>query len=117
MPLVWEPKIITLKVKNFEEVRSFYKAVLSLRVIDDEPGVSVTFDLGNILLLVVREDMGDMPDDFGRSLELIFAVRSLNDILEVLHKLNVEYDVNSDGSSQRLDIRDPEGRIISFLSK
>ena len=61
MPIFWEPRTITLKVRKYDEVRSFYKAVLSLKVVEDEQGVSVTFDPGNILLILVRDDLGKMP--------------------------------------------------------
>ena len=54
MPLFWEPRTITLKVRKYDEVRSFYKAVLSLKVLEDDPGLSVAFDLGNILLILVH---------------------------------------------------------------
>ncbi len=117
MPLFWEPRIITLKVKNYEEVRSFYKAVLSLKVIEDEPGVSVTFDLGNILLMIARDDLGDLSDDFGRTFEITFTVKNLNEILEVLHKLSVDYNVEDLGTRHKLNIIDPEGRVISFIGK
>ena len=117
MPLFWEPRTITLKVRNYAEVRSFYKAVLSLKVIEDEPGISVTFDLGNILLILVRDDLGKMPNNFGKTFEMTFIVRNLNEILEGLHKLNVEYEVERMGEGQKLNIQDPEGRVISFITK
>lgn len=117
MPLFWEPRIITLKVRNYGEVRSFYKAVLSLKVVDDEPGISATFDLGNILLMLVRDELDKMPDNFGQAVELTFTVKNQNEIVEVLHKLNVEYYVERFGSGQKLSILDPEGRVISFITK
>lgn len=117
MPLFWEPRTITLKVRKYAEVRSFYKAVLSLKVVEDEPGISVAFDLGNILLILVRDDLGKMPNNFGKTFEMTFIVRNLNEILEGLHKLNVEYEVERISEGQKLNIQDPEGRIISFITK
>lgn len=117
MPLFWEPRVITLKVRKYGEVRSFYKAVLSLKVVEDEPGISVTFDLGNIHLVLVRDELDKMPDDLGRTFEMTFNMRSLNEIVEVLQKLNVEYEVEKIGAGQKLNIQDPEGRIISFITK
>jgi catechol-2,3-dioxygenase len=117
MPLIWEPRIITLKVRDFAAVRSFYKAVLSLRVIQDEPGSTVTFDLGNVLIRLVKDDLKDMTENFGNTFELTFTLKNLSDIVEVLHKLHVDYNVEQIGSGQKVDITDPEGRILSFISK
>lgn len=98
-------------------MRSFYKAVLSLRVIEDEAGKSVTFDLGNVVLRLVKSELKDMPENFGDTFELTFTLRNIMDIIEVLHKLNVEYDVERIGAGQKINISDPEGRVLSFISK
>lgn len=117
MHMLWEPRIITFKVADFETVKSFYKAVLSLRIIEDEPDLYVTFDLGGIKLRLEHDYRMELPEGFGKSTQLIFSVRSTKDILEVLHKLNVDYMLDELPDGKHLDIADPEGRIITFISK
>ncbi len=117
MPMLWEPRMITFKVADFENVKSFYKAVLSLRIIEDEPDLFVTFELGGIKLRLEHDYNLKLPENFGISSQIIFSVRSIRDILEVLHKLNVDYMLDELPDGKHLDIVDPEGRMITFISK
>lgn len=117
MPMRWEPTEITFRARDFENVKSFYKAVLALRVIEDEPESYVKFELGTLSLRLERFDDTSLPEDYGKAMQLYFKVRSTRDILEVLNKLNVDYNLQRFSDGVKLDISDPEGRIITFLSK
>ena len=117
MPMLWEPKIITFKVRDYDAVRSFYKAILALRILEEDPNYSVTFELGSLKLRLEKHDLGDLPENFGRSCELVFNVRSTKDIIEVLEKLNVEYSIEAVDDQKLLAMVDPEGRMITLRSK
>lgn len=115
MPMLWEARVITFKVGDFETVRSFYKAVLLLKVIEEEPGEYVIFDLENIKLGLERDSDILLPVDVRSWCSITIFVRSLNDILENLRRLNVDHDLHTEGKYQRLEIPDPEGRVITFV--
>lgn len=117
MYMLWEPKVIIFKVSDYEAVRSFYKAVLLLRIIDEEYGEYVEFDLGTSVLRLVYDPNLNLPEYFGKSSQIVFKVRSTVDILDALHKLNVDYALDELPDGRHLDIADPEGRIITFISK
>lgn len=117
MHMLWEPKEIIFKVNNLDIVRSFYKAVLLLRIIDEEHGEFVTFDLGTAVLRFEFDGNMGLPEDFGKASQIVFKVRNIADILEALHKLNVDYMLDELPNGRHLDIADPEGRVITFLSK
>lgn len=117
MPIKRVPAEIVFKAKDFDTVKSFYKAVLSLRVVDDEPESYVKFELGSLILRLEKTDFSDLPDNFGRTTQLYFKVYSIRELVETLNKLNVDYSIERETDGMRLDIEDPEGRMITFLSK
>lgn len=117
MHMLWEPKVMIFKVSDFESVRSFYKAVLLLRIIDEEQGKFVTFDVGHAILKLEYDDELDLPGDFGKATQLVFKVRSLKDMLDALRKLNVDYNLDEFDDGWHLDVADPEGRLMTFISK
>lgn len=117
MYMIWEPQEIIFKVMDLDRVRSFYKAVLQLRIIEEEKDEYVYFDLGTAKLKLEYERYLQLPDDFGKANQIIFKVRSTIDILETLNKLNVDYVLDELPDGRHLDIADPEGRIITFISK
>lgn len=117
MYMVWEPKVIIFRVADYDTVRSFYKAVLLLRILEEEPGQHVEFDLGTAKLRLEYEPRMGLPKDFGKASQIVFQVRSTMDILEALNKLNVDYVQDEFADGKHLDIADPEGRIITFISK
>lgn len=117
MPNSWEPASIIFKVGDFDSVKSFYKAVLSLRIVEEEQDRSVTFQLGSLTLRLEKYDLRDLPSDFGRVESITFNVRSVGDLLEVLDKLNVDYSLSEFNGRKHLDIADPEGRVMTFISK
>ncbi len=117
MYMLWEPKEIIFKVNDLGRVRSFYKAVLLLRILEEEQDKYVIFDLGSALLKFEYGGDMDLPEDFGKASQIVFKIRSVADILEALHKLGVDYTIEDFSDGRQLDIADPEGRIITFLSK
>lgn len=116
MPIQWEPNEIVFKTGDFDTVKSFYKAVLSLKVIDDEFSSHIEFELGHLTLRLEREDFSGLPADCGRSVQLYFKVYSVKGLVETLNKLNVDYSIERGADETRLDVVDPEGRIMTFLS-
>lgn len=117
MYMVWEPKVIIFRSIDYDAVRSFYKAVLLLRIINEEQGEFVEFDLGSAILRIEHEPRLGLAGDFGRATQIVFNVRSTADIMEALYKLNVEHAKAEMEDGKHLDIADPEGRIITFISK
>lgn len=117
MGMTWEPREIVLKVRDLVSTRSFYKAVLSMGLIDEEPGYSATFELGPLRLVLEKDELEELPERYGHATRIVLGVRSLTDLVESMNKLNAEYMIEDLGDRKRLDIADPEGHRITIMSK
>lgn len=117
MSMFWEAQMITFKVKDFENVRSFYKAVLSLRILEEEPGLFVVFELGNIKLGLEKEEGElDTPEIVPIWCNLTVHVRSMTDIIESVRALGVEYNLYTVEDLRKLEVSDPEGHMLTFVA-